>query len=387
MLVARGGLRRVRRLADLPADPERGPYTWPTVTVIVAARNEQATVGAAVGSILACDYPCLRVVAVDDRSTDRTGDILGSLAARDERLTVLRVRELPPGWLGKNHALHLAAATVHSEWLLFTDADVCCAPSALRRAVVLCDREGLDHLTAVPALLASGIWLRLFLAWYALVLTLWLRPWHAPRSDRRVSVGVGAFNLVRRAAYLEVGGHAGLPLAVADDIVLGRLLKSAGYRQMMVMGGGRSMDGHEPPQLQLQWYPDVLAAVRGLEKNACAMFDYRAGPLLMTALGVTAITLGPWIGVIFAPGWHRLPWMAAAALSSASLWVAGQEMLADFPWWLSLLYPLAQALLTWAALRSAWLTLIRGGVRWRDTFYPLRELKAAQVAPTRTRLR
>lgn len=385
LLVARGGLRHVRRLSATSAEPGRGPYAWPTVAVVVAARNEQATVGAAVGSILACDYPRLRVVAVDDRSTDHTGDILERLAAEDQRLTVIRVRDLPTGWLGKNHALHLAAATVDSEWLLFTDADVRFAPGALRRALVLCELESLEHLTAVPALLASGVWLRLFLAWYALVLTLWLRPWHAPRRDRRVSVGVGAFNLVRRTAYLGVGGHAALPLAVADDIVLGRLLKAAGYRQMMVMAGGRMLDRRGAPQLQLQWYPDVIAAVRGLEKNAFAMFDYRAAPLLLTAVGVTAITLGPWVGAVLAPGWHRLPWMAAAVLSSASLWAAGQEMMDNFPWWLSVLYPLAQLLLTWAALRSAWLTLIRGGVRWRDTFYPLRDLKAARGARSRLR--
>lgn len=386
LLIARGGLRHVRRLGATSDDPARA-QAWPTVAVLVAARNEEDTVGTAVASILSCDYPQLRVIAVDDRSGDHTGAILDRLALADPRLQVVHVRDLPAGWLGKNHALHLAATRAEADWLLFTDADVRFAPGALRRAVALCELESLEHLTAVPALLASGVWLRLFLAWYTLVLTLWLRPWHAPRPDRRVSVGVGAFNLVRRTAYAAVGGHAAIPLAVADDVVLGRVLKAAGFRQMMVMAGGRTLDRSAAPQLQLQWYPDVLAAVRGLEKNAFAMFGFRAVPLVLTTIGVTAVTLGPWIGAAVAPGWHRLPWMAAALLSSASLWVAGREMMDNFPWWLSVLYPLGQILLTWAALRSAWITLVRGGIRWRDTFYPLRELRAAESQRGRARLR
>jgi len=385
LVLARGGVRLVHRLADQPTRSTETGHRWAAVTVIVAARNEGATVADALGSILASDYPCLRVVAVDDRSTDQTGEILEGLAATDQRLRVLHVRDLPRGWLGKNHALGLAAALVESEWLLFTDADVRFAAGALRRAVLLCERQGLDHVTAVPALLASGLWLRLFLGWYALVLTLWLQPWHAPRADRRASAGVGAFNLVRRTAYLGVGGHAALPLAVADDVVLGRLLKSAGYRQMMVTARGGTVERPGEPQLQLQWYPDLKSAMRGLEKNAFAMFEYRTAPLLSTAAVAMVLTLGPWVAAILAPGWHRLPWLAADALVGASLGFAGHEMMDNFPWPLSLFYPLAQMLLTWAALRSAWLTLSQGGVRWRDTFYPLRELRSAQSEARRLR--
>lgn len=384
LLLLRGGVRRVPRLGELPL-PAAGAR-HPALTVVVAARNEEQTVAAALESILGSAYPQLRVLAVDDRSTDRTGAILDGLAAGDPRLRVLHVHDLPRGWLGKNHALQRGAAEAGGEWLLFTDADVRFAPEAIRRAVLHCEREGLDHLAAVPALLAEGVWLRLFLGWYALILTLWQRPWQASHPRRRASVGVGAFNLVRRRAYLGVGGHAALPLAVADDVVLGRLLKSAGYRQGMVLAGG-GPPRRAAPQLELRWYPDLRSAVVGLEKNAFAMFDYRPGLVVGSTVVATLLTFGPFVGAALAPGWHRLPWLAIASLSCAALAAAGAEMMDNFPWVLCILYPLVQVLLTWTVLRSAWCTLARGGVRWRGTFYPLRELRAARPAGARARLR
>src|SRR5438309_2764680 len=109
-------------LARLPDEPPEGG--WPALAVIFAARNEAAGVEQATRSLLAQDYPELEVIAVDDRSTDDTGAILDAIAAEDPRLRVVHVRDLPAGWLGKNHALQSAAGETRADWLLFTDADV-----------------------------------------------------------------------------------------------------------------------------------------------------------------------------------------------------------------------------------------------------------------------
>ena len=153
-------------LADTAdAEPEGG---WPGLTVIFAARDEAAHVEAATRSILAQDYPALEVIAIDDRSMDATGAILDRLEADDRRLRVVHVRELPPGWLGKTHALHTAAATASSTWLLFTDADVAFAPGALRRAIAWAECDGADHLTVVPEFIVEGVGERLFLVLFNL---------------------------------------------------------------------------------------------------------------------------------------------------------------------------------------------------------------------------
>ena len=102
----------------------------PALSIILAARDEERSVGESVKSMLAQDYSgMLEVIAVNDRSTDRTGEILEELATRyPDRLRVLNVESLPEGWLGKTHALYAGAAQAQGEWLLFTDADVIFAP-------------------------------------------------------------------------------------------------------------------------------------------------------------------------------------------------------------------------------------------------------------------
>ncbi|PYQ54946.1 MAG: hypothetical protein DMF53_28775 [Acidobacteria bacterium] len=140
------GNRSIRALRDLP--PLAGPL--PRVSIIIPARNEERNLEEALRSILALDYDNLEIDVVDDRSTDRTGEILDRMATADPRLRIVHVRELPPGWLGKNHALWLGAEKATGEFLLFTDADVVMAPSILRRAVGALVADRLDHLTAAP---------------------------------------------------------------------------------------------------------------------------------------------------------------------------------------------------------------------------------------------
>lgn len=142
-------------VATLPAD---GPEALPRLSIVVPALNEEETVEPAMRTLLALDYPQLEIIAVDDRSTDETGGILDRLAATDPRLRVLHVRELPAGWLGKNHALHLASREATGDYILFTDADVLFEPTVLRRTVRAMIARGLDHLAVFPELVRGGFW-------------------------------------------------------------------------------------------------------------------------------------------------------------------------------------------------------------------------------------
>ena len=117
---------QIAYLADVA--PDEPPGGWPSLAVVIAARDEAATIGPAVRSILAQDYPRFSVIAVDDRSGDETGAILAAIRRGDPRLTVVSITDLPPGWLGKTHALERGAEANEADWLLFTDADVVFAP-------------------------------------------------------------------------------------------------------------------------------------------------------------------------------------------------------------------------------------------------------------------
>jgi len=351
----------MRPFAPAPRDPER---PWPSVSILVAARDEAWGVEACVRSLLALDYPGVEVIVVDDRSTDATGAILDGLAAQDPRLKVIHVGELPPGWLGKNHALWLGAGRAQAELLLFTDADIEFSPSALRDAVSILEAEKLDHLALGPALTLPGIWLAASVAFFAREFALLMRPWRArdPRSSGYI--GIGAFNLVRADAYRAAGGHERIALRPDDDTRLGQILKQAGFRQDL---------RHAPDALRVTWYGSVGEFVRGLEKNVLAALDYR-GALGLSGLALLlAVEMLPWLVLVAGEGVAR--GAAAAAIGVAVVTLAAILRVARAPLAAALLEPFAALVFVHACARAIVLAYARGGIVWRGTLYRLDELR------------
>ncbi len=162
----------VPKLAALPLEEDRA---WPRVTIVVPACNEAASLEAALEAKLRDGYPNLEIVLVDDRSTDGTGVLADRLAARDPRIRVVHVAELPPGWLGKLHAMHRGVAEATGEWLLFSDADVHLEPGTLQRAIAWAERRGLDHVAAFPQLRPVSFWLDATLSFFVRLVCLGLR--------------------------------------------------------------------------------------------------------------------------------------------------------------------------------------------------------------------
>src|SRR5262249_16062169 len=160
--------------------------------IVVPALNEEAAIAPAMRSLLALDYPNLEIVAVDDRSTDLTGDILDNLALEDSRLHVRHISKLPSGWLGKNHALHSGSQFVKGKWIVFSDADVHFTADALRRAIQFAVQNGLDHLVLFPEMEVHGFWEKLYVAYFGVMFSLYAQPWAAKNPRRKAYIGVGA---------------------------------------------------------------------------------------------------------------------------------------------------------------------------------------------------
>ena len=355
------GNRRLPRLATLESPP---PARWPRVSLVFAARNEGRTVGAAVPTMLALDYPDLELVAVDDRSEDDTGAVLDALAAREPRLRVDHVRALPSGWLGKNHALHHGAAQATGEWILFTDADIHFAPDALRRAVAYAEAERLDHLAAAPRLHGHGTALGVCVGAFSLVFGMFLRPWRIADPRSPAHGGIGAFNLVRAATYRRLGGHAPLRLRPDDDIKLGKLMKSGG-RSAFALGAGA---------LSVAWYASVGELVRGLTKNTFAGVDYRAWMVLGGVAAHALFFLWPVAAVVVAPTAAERA-LAAAAVAVMLAVAIDNTRFDGGRWWHGALFPLGLLVLDYILLRSMVVTLWTDGITWRGTHYPLAELR------------
>ena len=360
------GSGRVPVLANLRGTGSKPDY-YPSVSVVVAARDEKEAVEAALRSMLEQDYPgSLEVIAVDDRSTDGTGEVLAGLAARvPGRLRHLRVDRLPEGWLGKNHALWLGAGEAEGGWLLFTDADVRFAPDCVELAVRYALDEGFDHLALAPELVSRGTALKSFVAAFSLVFEVTQRPWRVSDAEARESVGVGAFNLVRRVAYEVAGTHGALRMRPDDDLRLGRALKEAGFRQGVAYGTGT---------VWVEWHRSLAGAVRGLGKSMFPGVDYRLSAALLASLGLFATNVLPFFGVFLARRALTRLLFGADVLVLFAMYARGARR-SGTPAYLAALHPFGASALIFAMLRSTYKTLARGGIEWRGTFYPLETLR------------
>jgi GT2 family glycosyltransferase len=366
-------------VADLTSPDWEPPKdaALPSLTIVVPARNEEAEIEPALRSLLQLDYPNYGVVAVNDRSTDRTGEIMERLATEPSaqgRLRVVHVKELPSGWLGKLHAMWLggkenaAQGSVtqqgSSEWLLFTDADCVFRPDSLRRAIHYATKNSVDHLVLFPTAHMKSLGERMMIAFPQVMSIFAMRPWKVRDPDARDHMGVGAFNLIRRSAYEAIGTYEKLRFEVVDDIKLGATVKKSGLRQDVVFG---------PDLVSLRWAVGAAGVVNNLEKNLFAFLKFSV-PLVLAVCAVTFfLCVCPFLGLLFASGWPRATFAFAIAMIALAYMFTGRYM--ESSPLLFLTSPVSALIFDAAVLRSAYRTLRDGAVTWRGTKYSLEELK------------
>ncbi|MEJ2290140.1 MAG: glycosyltransferase family 2 protein [Deinococcales bacterium] len=354
----------VRSMATLRRANVPEPARWPALSVVIPARDEAPALETTLESLLRQELPGLEVVVVDDRSHDATRAIAERVAGRDERVRVLGIDALPAGWLGKTHALQRGADAANGDWLLFADADVRFAPGALRRALVYALSRELDHLVVLPRLEARGALLRSFVAAFGLLFSVYTRPWRARDPRSRAAIGIGAFGLVRRHAYRAVGGHTAIRLRPDDDLSLGRLLKHGGCRQEAVFGAD---------DVAVEWYPDLGAALRGLNKNAFAGMGYSTLRVAAVVVALLLTNVLPFVLLPFVGGPVR--WVNALVVATVAFVYAFDAPRLRHGAWLFVLHPVGTTLLAYAAAASAAKALRRGQIEWRGTRYSLDELR------------
>ncbi len=373
------------------------PTGNPRVSIIVPARNEEETIESGLKALRALDYENYEIIAVDDRSTDRTGEImdrleqewgdkkwgappfdklragfLAGVARSGRRMTpsfrVIHHRELPSGWLGKTHAMWTAANEAAGDWLLFTDADVLFKPDSLRRALAYAEAEPADHVVLFPRMIMKQPGEYMMIAFFQTMFMFGHRPWKVADPSTDDHMGVGAFNLVRRRVYEAVGTYAALRMEVLDDMKLGKLVKNNGFRQRNVFGADL---------ISIRWARGAMGIVNNLTKNFFAILSYQSWRTLLSAFALAFLNLGPFLGVWLAHGWARLPY--AIALASMFLIYLGISRRSAVPPYYFLLHPVSSALFVYTLLRSMFLTLWNDGIVWRGTKYRLEELRKGLV--------
>jgi cellulose synthase/poly-beta-1,6-N-acetylglucosamine synthase-like glycosyltransferase len=357
--------RWVRRLPplDTPLDPA---WAMPVhVSVVIAARDEAAAIADTVSALLAQQGVALEVIVVSDRSMDGTADVVRRLGAGDPRARVIEVMTLPERWLGKCHACHTGATAATGAWILFTDADCRLAPDVLARALAAAAREGADHVALTPGPRDPTLGAK---AWY-LVFGASVANWisAANRDLKDGHFGIGAFNLVRASTYRASGGYEALRLTIIDDVKLSLLVRRAGGRSRIFLGAD---------DVLCDWATSVGAALRLTEKNYFAAIGFRT-PVAVAAVTAFTLLFGMPLAGLASATWLGL----ACGLSPFLLCIPAARGAPRVGWSpaVGLLVPFFYPLPMYAMVRSTVLTLRRGGVRWRDTFYPLAQLRDGAV--------
>ena len=347
---------------DISSQNPITPPQWPMVSIVVAACNEGETIEAGLKSLLSIDYPNLEIIVVNDRSTDNTKEVIALFT--DSRLKTVDIETLPEGWLGKVHALHVGTQHAVGEWVLYTDADVHFSPKVVQKTISICLEKKVDHLTLLPRMYSASFWAQSCISITLCFIAISQKPWHVSNPNRKEAVGAGAFNMVRKEAFLKTHGFDWLKMEVADDIGLGLMMKESGATSHFYTAF---------EDVHVEWYPSLGSAVRGLEKNAysqIARFSLLRGLLFSCA----AATLGivPFLSSYgtFAP-WNIIICILLATYFAHQIYPISKISKIT----LSLSFVVGNLLLCYIGLRSTILGSIRGGVIWRGTVYPNEKLK------------
>ena len=317
------------------------------VSIIMPVKDEEANVAAALETLRAQDYPDIEIIVVDDRSRDRTAEIVRGIAAVDPRVHLVQVKELPAGWFGKPHAMHVGAAEARGEWLLFVDADCRQAPHSARAAAnFLADRSG-DMLSLWPILEMHGFWEHAVQPVAGSVLVAWFRPGWVNDPRRRTAFANGQYIMIRRSVYQAVGGHESVRTEIVEDIALARRAKGAGHRLWNVIG---------VDLFTTRMYDTLGVMYKGWSRIYCGGFKRPA--MLVAVAAVTGVfTLLPFVilpavAVAMAAGaadpltlalfGASLASLAAIIITMRRLMIAGRAN----PWYL-FFYPISVVLVLW----------------------------------------
>jgi len=351
----------MKNLKNVPVD---ACTHTPLVSIIVPACNEEKTLEPALRSLLHQNYLHREIIVIDDRSTDGTFALMKKLAREFSEIKVEHITELPPGWLGKNHALWWGARVARGDVLLFTDADIIMEPSTLSRAVSYLVDEKLDHLSLVFRNVAQGCLLNAMVVDALGGLFFLLRPWNVRNPASRAFIGIGAFNMILSQAYWKLGGHSALKMHPIDDVMLGKKVKQQGMSQDCLLGGSF---------VRVRWYRDIPEMTRGLMKNIFALYSYRIDYVAAGLAGIIALTIVPVWGIFLTQGVVRI-FLGLTVLCRFALFVCNARGM-KIPSTSFFCFLLTPYFIGYIIVKSVWVTLKNKGIDWRGTYYSLQELK------------
>jgi cellulose synthase/poly-beta-1,6-N-acetylglucosamine synthase-like glycosyltransferase len=359
------GNRSIRNLKDIPAQTPDNPIS---VSIVIPARNEERKIRQALTSVLALDYPDYEVIVINDRSDDNTGRILDDLSHSNAKLKVIHLESLPPGWLGKNYALDCGVKKANGDYIIFSDADVVFRYDTLSRVMPYVKENNIDHLSMAPSHVFKKFLLTSVVIVFEFLFMMRFKPWKVSNPKSRFFIGIGSFNMIRLSAYKKTGGFETLRMRPDDDIMLGKLVKKHGLKSDFI---------YAPEQISLEWYYSLREMIRAFYKNTYAGFNYNFLNAIFSIVMLFILTVLPYFSLFFLSGIGLIVNIGVLfVIFCIYLVLAGSNKVSIFYFFT---YPLACVIIVYLMLRAIFLTLTKGGIDWRGTFYSLKELKSNKI--------
>ena len=358
-------LLNLRTLRRAKSDVEL-PEPAPLISVLIPARNEEANIGTCLESLRRQDYPNFEILVLDDSSTDRTADIVASIAAEDPRVRLLRGRPLLPGWAGKPFACHQLAQEARGSWLLFTDADTVHAPSVLRHVLCAALGSGAALVSGFPYQRFTSIWQKMILPLLLYFFLLCGMPlWWLQRSRRTLpSVAIGQFLFFSAREYRSIGGHEAVKSRVVEDVWLGREMARHHYRQLTL---------DLSPLVSCQMYREFGTMWNGIARWLYIVTSLSVFGLMVIMVVAMLLFLAPFLwlahGLLLSEpafSWQMLVGLQVVILLLARFLV-GRRF--SQPKSSIVLHPIGIGLLLLVGLYASFQHLTGAGVRWKGRVY------------------
>ncbi|MGE5374355.1 MAG: glycosyltransferase [Bacteroidota bacterium] len=361
---------------DIVVQPSPPPPNAPLISVCIPARNEERNIRACVESVLAQDYPNLEIIVLDDRSTDRTSEILGGLVMEHQeqapRLIIINGSNLPSGWAGKPHALYQASAAARGEWLCFIDADTFLDPSALSSCYTKAIETRADMFTIMTFQVLDSFWEKVVMPLVLTALSVGFSPRKVNDPKRRDAIANGQFILIKRPVYDAIGGHESVKDQIVEDKAIAEQVKWNGHR--LIVADGLAM-------ARTRMYTSLPEMWEGWTKNIYLGLRDQKGLLYLGVFGATVAL----IAALFLPVWPLLGifwllnsggWMAGSVLlESLVFWGyliavrAGVAKAMEISPWYALTTPAGAAVFAAMMITSAFRVISGKGVSWKGRLY------------------
>lgn len=354
-------LRSLRR----PDSNSRIAKPAPLVSVLIPARNEEENIENCLKSLQKQDYKNFEIIVLDDNSKDRTAEIVERIAAKDDRIRLLKGQSLPEGWAGKPFACYQLAENAKGSWLMFLDADTTSEPHMIRSTLALAIELKLSLLSGFPRQMAESLPEKIALPIMYFIIMSWLPLWWLHRSlGHRTSLTIGQYLLFRREEYWRIGGHEAVKDRILEDVWLG---------VETVRQGGRHLAIDLSTVFNCRMYRNVGAIWEGFVKWIYSIAAL--SPVALVALLAAAFVfyLAPFY-------WLWNGFFSVAAPTDWRFIVTFQIVMLIFMRWLvehhfrqsllsTFLHPIGFSFWFMAGLYGLWREVVGLGVHWKERLY------------------